>query len=125
MIHAAHFVLYSTDPAADRAFLKDVLDFPFVDDGDGWLIFKLPPAEMGVHPFAGDRVPDAPAGAMQTATFYLLTDDLESDCAQLLAKGIELSDPSDADWGRSVLITMSSGGKIGLYQPTHETALGM
>ena len=53
MITGAHAILYSTDAEADRAFLRDVLDLPFVDAGHGWLIFALPPAELGVHPAEG------------------------------------------------------------------------
>ena len=50
MINGAHFLLYSTDPEADRRFLRDVLEFPGVDAGGGWLILALPPAEIAVHP---------------------------------------------------------------------------
>lgn len=45
MITGAHIIVYSTDAAADRAFFRDTLDFPNVDAGDGWLIFKMPPAK--------------------------------------------------------------------------------
>src|SRR5690348_9502015 len=50
MITAAHFLLYSSQADADRAFLKNVLQFAHVDAGHGWLIFRLPPAEIAVHP---------------------------------------------------------------------------
>ena len=50
MIVGAHSIIYSTDPEADRAFLRDVLGFPNVEVGGGWLIFGLPPAEVAVHP---------------------------------------------------------------------------
>ena len=50
MINGAHTVIYSTDPEADRAFFRDVLELTHVDVGDGWLIFGLPPAEVAVHP---------------------------------------------------------------------------
>lgn len=42
MINGAHVVIYSKDAEADRALLKDVLKFSFVDAHAGWLIFKLP-----------------------------------------------------------------------------------
>jgi len=45
VIGGAHFLLYSKDPEADRAFFKTVLEFPSTDLGDGWLLFVLPPAE--------------------------------------------------------------------------------
>ena len=50
MINGAHSIIYSSNPEADRAFLRDVLKFPHVDVRDGWLIFALPPAEVAVHP---------------------------------------------------------------------------
>ena len=50
MIVGAHSIIYFTDSEADRAFLRDVLNLPNVDVGDGWLIFGLPPAEVAVHP---------------------------------------------------------------------------
>ena len=50
MIHGAHVIIYSTDAEADRAFFKDVLEYDYADAGHGWLIFKLPPAEIAVHP---------------------------------------------------------------------------
>ena len=50
MINGLHAMIFSTDAAADRAFLRDVLGFPYVDSGGEWLIFKMPPAEIGVHP---------------------------------------------------------------------------
>jgi len=54
MITGAHFLLYSTNSEADRAFFRDVLNFRAVDVGGGWLIFALPPAEMAVHPGSGN-----------------------------------------------------------------------
>jgi hypothetical protein len=50
MIFGAHVIVYSADAGADRDFFADVLGFPSVDAGHGWLIFALPPAEMAVHP---------------------------------------------------------------------------
>jgi catechol 2,3-dioxygenase-like lactoylglutathione lyase family enzyme len=66
MINGTHFLLSSKDPDADRAFLRDVLGFPSVDAGGGWLIFALPPAKIAVHPSEEHAVPnpdDGVAGA--------------------------------------------------------------
>ena len=51
MINGAHTVIFSTDPEADWAFLRDVLKLTHVDVGEGWLIFGLPPdgGELGVY----------------------------------------------------------------------------
>ena len=49
MITGAHVMIFTRDEAADRAFLRDVIGIPCIDSGGGWLIYKLPPTEMGVH----------------------------------------------------------------------------
>ncbi len=41
MIVGAHSVIFSVDPEADRKFFRDVLRFPNVDVGGGWLIFAF------------------------------------------------------------------------------------
>ena len=53
MINGAHVIIHSHDTEADRAFFWEVLDYPYVDAGADWLIFKLPPAEIVVHPTEG------------------------------------------------------------------------
>ena len=50
MITGAHIIIYSSNPEKDRAFIRDVLKFPYIDTGEGWLIFGLPPAEVAIHP---------------------------------------------------------------------------
>ena len=52
MIAAIHLLIYSDDAEATRAFLRDVLGWPYVEEPDsgGWLIFKSGPSELGVHP---------------------------------------------------------------------------
>src|SRR2546422_703891 len=83
MINGAHIILYSTDAEADRVFIRDVLGFAGVDAGDGWLIFKLPPAEIAVHPSDG----------LGKHEFYLMCDDLEKTLADLTARGVTTSQP--------------------------------
>ena len=75
MINGIHALLYSTAPDATRAFFRDALRLPSVDAGRGWLIFALPPAELGIHPIEGER----------QAEMYLMCDDLEVN-AQIIAK---------------------------------------
>ena len=56
MITAIHTLVYSDDPDATRAFLRDVLGWPYVEHPEsspGWLIFKTGPSELGVHPTWG------------------------------------------------------------------------
>ncbi len=111
-ISGAHVVVYSTDPEADRGFFRRVLNFPNVDAGEGWLIFALPPAELGVHPAKKDRASD----------LYLLCDDLKGTMKFLKAKKIKCSAPSEQSWGIVTTVTLPSGGKMGLYQPKHDLA---
>jgi catechol 2,3-dioxygenase-like lactoylglutathione lyase family enzyme len=110
MITGAHTILYSRDADALRAFFRDVLEFPSVDAGGGWLIFGLPPAEVATHPAeeAGSEL-------------YLMCDDLEATMAQLRAKGVELGAVGDQRWGRVTTIALPDGGELGLYEPRHPT----
>ena len=113
MINGAHIILYSTDAEADRAFIRDVLGFAGVDVGSGWLIFKLPPAEIAVHPTDGPGKHEC----------YLMCDDIEKTLADLTAKGITISHPvSDQGWGLLASIKLPSGSELSLYQPRHPTA---
>ncbi|MCA1675362.1 MAG: extradiol dioxygenase [Actinobacteria bacterium] len=113
MINGAHVIIYSRDAEADRQFLRDVLEFAPVDAGEGWLLFKVPPAELAVHPTEGAAVHE----------LYLLCDDVEATVAELTAKGAEFAGPvADQGWGLLVSIVLPGGGQVGLYQPQHPTA---
>ncbi len=109
MITGAHAIVYSKDADADRAFLKDVLGFPYVDAGDGWLVFGLPPAEVAVHP----------SGENDVHELYLMTDDVEALVASLEARGVAASAISRQGWGLLTHVTLPGGGKLGVYQPSH------
>src|SRR5437763_13906048 len=100
MINGAHIILYSPDAEADRVFIRDVLGFAGVDAGDGWLIFKLPPAEIAVHPTDG----------LGKHEFYLMCDDIEKTLADLNARRVKISHPvSEHGWGRLASIHPPSG----------------
>ena len=113
MIFGAHVILYSKDAAADRTFLSDVLGFPSVDAGRGWLIFELPPAEMAVHP----------AEENGRHELYFMCNDLNAEMAALAQKQVECSEVQEERWGSITRITLPGGGKIGLYQPKHPVAV--
>jgi len=123
MINGAHFLLYSKDPDADRAFLRDVLEFESVDAGRGWLIFALPPAEIAVHPANEDAAPDNTDDGVVGAALYLMCDDLSATMKQLQSKRVKFSAIDEARWGTVTTFHLPSGAKIGLYQPKHPTAL--
>lgn len=122
MIIGAHFLLHSRDPEADRSFFRDILGFPAVDVGHGWLIFGMPPAEAAIHPIdAGISAPVR--NEMLGATLYLMCDDLSAFIALLQTKGATCTEMQEANWGILTTIPLPSGGSIGLYEPKHETAL--
>jgi catechol 2,3-dioxygenase-like lactoylglutathione lyase family enzyme len=123
MITGAHFLFYSSDADADRQFFRDVLGFSAVDAGDGWLIFALPPAEIGVHPSDKNFVQRHAARDLLGAVLYLMCDDLRSTIKALEARGVAATKIEEAEWGLSTSIRSPSGGEIGLYQPTHPTAI--
>ena len=103
VILGAHAVLYSSDADADRGFLADVLGLPHVDAGGGWLIFRLPPAEVAVHP--ADT-----SGALE---LYLVCDDVEATVADLTGRGVVFESPvSDQGWGRLTTIRLPGGGCV-------------
>ena len=125
MIKGVHLVLYSRDPEADRAFFRDVLGFGSVDAGDGWLIFALPPAELGVHPGDGKFVERHAEHELSGSIVYLMCDDLRSTIETLHAKGAAATEIVEAGWGITTTVRLPGGGGLGLYQPRHATALSL
>jgi len=123
MINGAHILLYTHDADADRAFLRDVLGFPSVDVGGGWLIFSLPPAEAAVHP--AEEGPSDVAHGTTRAELYLMCDDLRATMDDLAAKGVRCTDVHEERWGIRTTIALPSGSELGLYQPKHPTALDL
>ncbi|MCX5208556.1 extradiol dioxygenase [Kitasatospora sp. NBC_00240] len=116
MINGAHIVIYSRDAEADRDFFRDVLEYPHVDAGGGWLIFKLPPAEVAVHPTTGP----------ETQELFLMCDDVEATMEDLTAKGVEFTQPvTEERWGRLTRLRLPGGGDVGMYEPRHERATGL
>jgi catechol 2,3-dioxygenase-like lactoylglutathione lyase family enzyme len=124
MLIGAHVLLYSRDPDADRAFLRDVLEFRSVDAGHGWLIFALPPAEVAVHPIEGQASEPTAGPNMLGASFHLMCDDLRAFIKTLQAKDVTCTAIHQEPWGITTTIRMPSGGELGLYQPLHPTAIG-
>jgi hypothetical protein len=125
MITGAHFLRHSTDPEQDRAFFRNVLDFPSVDAGHGWLIFGLPASELAVHPSDGRFVQQQNGDSVLGVVLYLMCDDVQQTVKWLEAQKVQCTAIEQAPWGRFTLVTLPSGGKIGLYQPSHPTALDL
>ena len=119
MIIGAHSIIYSKKPEADRAFLRDVLKMPNVDVGDGWLIFALPPAELGIHPAEG---PTYESGLRHQLT--LMCDDIGATVEELRNRGVEVAgDPEDEGFGISTMLTLPGNVGVMLYEPRHPMAI--
>jgi len=116
MINGIHALIYTKDADGVRAFFRDVLKWPSVNAGHGWLIFALPPAELGIHPTDGNGHHE----------LYLMCEDIQDTVTELQDKGIELTRPiTDAGFGLTTAIRIPGGGELGLYEPKHPTALGL
>jgi len=109
MINGAHSIIYSRDPEADRAFLRDVLGLPHVDVGEGWLIFGLPPSEVAIHPSRKNDVHE----------FYLMCADVEAFRAAMRKRRIGCGPVLNRGWGLLCEITLPGGGTLSVYQPRH------
>ena len=117
MITGVHALIFTSDADAVRAFIRDVLGFPSVDAGGGWLIFSLLPAELGVHP-SDDGDQDG------HQELYLMCDDIEATLTALRAKGAELARPvRDESFGRVAWLKIPGGGELAMYEPRHRTAI--
>lgn len=114
MISGAHMIIYSADAEADRVFFRDVLGFPSVDAGHGWLIFALPPAEIAVHPAAENDKHE----------IYLMSTDLATTIQSLERQDVKCEAMTDQGWGLVTHLFLPGGGRLGLYQPKHKLAAG-
>lgn len=113
MINGAHVVIYSKDSAADRAFFRDVLQFPCVDAGHGWLIFAMPPLEAAFHDSEKNDHHE----------LFLMCDDLAATLRDLKSRQVTVSEVSEQRWGRLATLTLPGGGKVGIYEPKHPSPL--
>jgi catechol 2,3-dioxygenase-like lactoylglutathione lyase family enzyme len=112
VIAAVHVTVFSDDAEATRAFFRDVLQLDSVDAGGGWLIFALPPAELGVHPTDGPPRHE----------LFLMCDDVNATVAELAARGVALARAvSDEGFGRVAYLDVPGIGELGLYEPRHPT----
>ncbi len=117
MITGTHAIIYAQDAEQTRAFFRDVLGFSNVDARDGWLIFKLPPAELGIHPAGSEG---AQRGGHE---IYFTCDDIDATVAELRAKGVEfLTAVQDRGFGLMTRMRVPGAGEVGLYEPKHPTA---
>ncbi|GAA4915458.1 glyoxalase/bleomycin resistance protein/dioxygenase superfamily protein [Stackebrandtia albiflava] len=112
MINGAHIAIHTNDAAADCGFFRDVLNYPYVDAGNGWFIFKSPPSEIAMHP-----------SDTSSHELLLMCDDIHATVAELTAKGVRFTEPvNDEGWGLITMLRLPGGGEVRLYEPRHERA---
>jgi predicted enzyme related to lactoylglutathione lyase len=117
MITGTHALIYVEDAEAARAFFRDVLGRATVDAGGGWLIFNMPPAELGIHPTGEGEMPSG------THKVSLMCDDIEQTMAELEGKGVRFTEPvSDQGFGLVTTMVIPGGAEMMLYQPRHPVA---
>ena len=138
MITAIHTLVYSDDPTATRAFFKDVLQWPFVSEGEHgdagagtgtggqdpaeWLIFATGPSELGVHPTVWERDGESHRSPTHHA-IAVMCDDLDATVADLSARGAEFADEAtEMGFGRGITLQVPGADDMLLYQPHHATA---
>ena len=114
-INGTHLLFYTTEAEALRAMLRDVFGFKHVDAGHGWLIFRTPPAEVGVHP--------AEDGNAGTHAISFMCDDITRTIAELRSRGVDVdAEPADRGYGIVTTVHLPGGCDVQLYQPRHPIA---
>lgn len=117
-INGLHGLFYTSEPEKLRAMLRDVFRFKSVDAGGGWLIFGMPPAELGVHPLEGETFE---AGHRHLMSF--MCDDINRTIAELRAKGVTVvGEPKDEGYGITTMLHLPGGCEVMLYEPRHPIA---
>ena len=121
-IRGMHAMFYTSEPEALRAFLRDKLDFPATDVGDGWLIFTVPEADLGCHPASPSEEDGAPSGT-HDVSFYC--EDIERTVAELQSKGVEFTGPvQDHGYGLVTHFRVPGGFTVQLYEPRYTKGTG-
>jgi catechol 2,3-dioxygenase-like lactoylglutathione lyase family enzyme len=122
MITGLHTMFYSSDPEGLRAFLRDTLRFPSIDAGEGWLIFAMPPAEMGCHPAEKEDGQAVPSG---TPYLAFMCDDVQQTRTELASRGVEfVDDVTDVGYGLATHFRMPGDFTVELYQPRYTPPRG-
>lgn len=122
MITSVHTLIYSDDAEATRAFLRDILEWPYVESEGGWLIFKTGPSELGIHPTSGTHEGEEWSHPRHHSV-SLMCDDVEATVIELEAKGAEFSGAiQDLGFGLGITLELPGAGGMLLYQPKHPTA---
>ena len=128
VITAVHLLVYSDDPPATRAFLRDVLGWPYVTDpgsGPDWLIFRSGPSEMGIHPTT-ETYEGKTYSSPRHHSISLMCDDIAATRADLESKGAQFAgEIEDMGFGLAASLKVPGADDILLYEPKHPEAHGL
>jgi hypothetical protein len=108
-----HAIFYTKHVAEVHAFLRDVLELPFVDAGNGRFMYAAPPTELAVHDTDGEPGHE----------LWLICDDITATVAHLQKKGVKTSEIADRGWGLVSMLELPGGDALGLYEPKHPSPL--
>ena len=118
-IIGTHALFYTSQADALRAMMRDLFGLKHVDAGGGWLIFTLPPAELGIHPIEPGM---EKSDAQHKVSF--MCDDIHATIGDLRAKGVSVrGEPEDQGFGITVMLDLPGGAEVMLYEPRHPVAL--
>jgi hypothetical protein len=111
-------MFYSSDPKGLRAFLRDKLGLRANDIGEGWLIFDLPEADMGVHPADKSGEDGSPSGT-HDISFYC--EHIQQTVDELRSKGVVFKgEIEDHGYGFVTYFKVPGDFYIQLYQPKYK-----
>jgi hypothetical protein len=54
-----------------------------------------------------------------------MCDNLDEEIKSLKAKNVTCAMVEKAEWGKFTILRLPSGGEIGLYEPSHATAIDL
>jgi hypothetical protein len=118
-ITGSHMLLYSCEAEALRVMLRDAFGLKSVDAGHGWLIFKMPPSELGVHPTEGSA-----SDSRGVHQISFMCDNIHATVAELRKKGVEfVGEPKNEGFGIVVTMVLPGEVRVLLYEPRHAVAL--
>jgi hypothetical protein len=114
LIKGIHGLYYSSKPEETRAFIRDKLQLPYNDVGDGWLIFDFKEGDLGVHPTENETV----ISGKHEISFF--TDNISQTVVELQERGVIFDDNiTNMGFGLVIHLTMPGNIRVQLYQPLY------
>jgi hypothetical protein len=117
MIKGVHTMFYSSEAKQLREFMRDKIGLEAHDIGDGWLIFNISQADMGVHPADEIGKQGAPSGT-HDISFYCA--DIRKTVSELKGKGVEFKgEIEDHGYGFVTYFKVPGNFYLQLFEPKY------